>query len=663
MPAVSSPLTTTQPYIPVLSAAQRTRVPGMSQHFATLADLVAAVTAERANIAQGLPIWFNGTRITVSAEPGIVRTWKLDAAGADDAAKAAASHARTVTIRSGLDLLLAGDSNAVLLGAPSGGANGDICVDWASNLVSLKSGGNWASLQAIQQNTSADAYQIVGQNYAHQALQSGGTAQSSVVTFTFPENTQSVKAFFAATAVDQKWRMAIECPIGATPISASVNGSLEWTVEANSDGVIADIKGLSIKAGTAALIHTFTQAVSGNIRVSEAQLLSGESSSSITDTTDYTRTAGQIPGGATGRTDGPANVLTVRPTWIAARRGGKRSIMGAGDSIQRGIGIPGIVSAPALNQRMANWFAKSLIAVGHQNWVNYSVSNELITSMFDGNTTTGAHTWSWKGKNATWPFADVVFSNLSTNDFASKSGVQICTAIHDLAKYLFSLGKELIPVTNLPRTATTGNLWQASTQVVQFDTLRAFVNGWMRGGFQLDGAGIPVVSGGTPSPYIRRFFDAAAAVEVNASNVKTLGGGRWICKSAPTYSGLTIASATGTIAGTYTPTVTGATLPVYNGSSFGVHGMVAVMTSGAASGQSALIMTGNQANTVPMYGTGNGSPTGVTTIAGLSTTPAVGDTLDIWEVSCNDGLHPMVWGHSLISDDFVPWLLSNGLAS
>ena len=149
MPAVSSPITTTQPYIPAISAAQRTRIPGVPQHFATVADLVTAVTQERANIAAGLPLWLDGTRIFVATEPGVSRLWSLDTAGADDAAKAAASHARAVVLGQGASVTLAGDANVVLaqLGAPSSGtgANGDCSLDWVGNVLYTKAAGAWTA--------------------------------------------------------------------------------------------------------------------------------------------------------------------------------------------------------------------------------------------------------------------------------------------------------------------------------------------------------------------------------------------------------------------------------------------------------------------------------------------------------------------------------------
>ena len=153
MPSFSSPAQTTQPYIPVIPAAQRMKIPGMAQHFATLADLVTAVAAERTNIAAGLPLWMDGTRLTVTTEIGVYRTWKLDSAGADDAAKAAASHGRAVTLRSGVTITLTADTSAVLatVGEPASasGANGDLAFDSGSGLYYTKAAGAWGAAGAV----------------------------------------------------------------------------------------------------------------------------------------------------------------------------------------------------------------------------------------------------------------------------------------------------------------------------------------------------------------------------------------------------------------------------------------------------------------------------------------------------------------------------------
>src|SRR4028118_1070349 len=111
MPNFSSPAGTTQDYIPLLPASQLGKAAGFSLHFPTIADLVAAVTKERANVSGSSPLWKQRQPFTVGTEPRILRTWSVSG-----------NHARTVTIGFA-EFVLAGDSNTVLTatGIPANG--------------------------------------------------------------------------------------------------------------------------------------------------------------------------------------------------------------------------------------------------------------------------------------------------------------------------------------------------------------------------------------------------------------------------------------------------------------------------------------------------------------------------------------------------------------
>jgi hypothetical protein len=104
--------------------------------------LTSIVTTERANIAGGGGLIANMQPIFVAAEPGIYRSWSVSA-----------QHARAVTLRPGLVVTLAGDSNSVLFasGQPSAGtgSNGDISVDWAENTYYTKAAGVWSSTGVV----------------------------------------------------------------------------------------------------------------------------------------------------------------------------------------------------------------------------------------------------------------------------------------------------------------------------------------------------------------------------------------------------------------------------------------------------------------------------------------------------------------------------------
>ena len=157
MPLVSSPLGTTQPYIPAVAAAELPKFAGLHMHFATLAALVTAVgtvspaAGERGNIQGGTPVWENGQPFTCGDEPPSVhRVWLK---GAD----AASSHARTVVLPNGKSVVLAGDAGRVIstAGAPASGVgtNGDIAIDVAAGSYYLKAAGAWGA--AIQIFTAA----------------------------------------------------------------------------------------------------------------------------------------------------------------------------------------------------------------------------------------------------------------------------------------------------------------------------------------------------------------------------------------------------------------------------------------------------------------------------------------------------------------------------
>lgn len=175
--ALPSGLTTNQPFIPLADKGGINRIPGVSLHLPDLTSVTAAsaayltangvsgfastgaaqdglftaVAVEKVNISLGFPVWVSGQHLRNPSETGVTRTWVLGTGGTD-AANAAASHAKTVTIRPGLLLVLLADTNVVLFGtdipAPGLGANGDAYVDFAGNYYS-KSAGAWTSLGVV----------------------------------------------------------------------------------------------------------------------------------------------------------------------------------------------------------------------------------------------------------------------------------------------------------------------------------------------------------------------------------------------------------------------------------------------------------------------------------------------------------------------------------
>ena len=141
MPNLSSSLGTNNDAIPAVNATQIGKFAGLHKVFPTLVALNLAVVAERGNITATTNMWVTGESMSVAAEPTAVeRSWFVGGS-------AAASHARTVLLPSGLSVILAADTNTVLVttGVPAGGtgADGDIAIDVASNLYYLKASGAW----------------------------------------------------------------------------------------------------------------------------------------------------------------------------------------------------------------------------------------------------------------------------------------------------------------------------------------------------------------------------------------------------------------------------------------------------------------------------------------------------------------------------------------
>ena len=141
MPNFQSALSTTQPYIPAIRRAHLGRYVGLMCVYESVTALNDAVVIERLNIDAAAGLWIDGEVLVVANEflaGRICRTW--DVAG---------EHARTLQLRPGLEITLAGDTNAVLFaaGLPDNGtgSDGDVSVDWAGNAYYTKAAGAWSS--------------------------------------------------------------------------------------------------------------------------------------------------------------------------------------------------------------------------------------------------------------------------------------------------------------------------------------------------------------------------------------------------------------------------------------------------------------------------------------------------------------------------------------
>ena len=132
MPQLSSPLSTPAG-MPLVNAAHIAKAAGLYMHFATVADLHAAVAAEGSS-------WPDGQRAVASqeADSGAVRVYRSGPA-----------HARTVQLGP-YRAVLGAESNIVRAsaGAPASGvgSNGDLSVDTVTGIVYAKASGAWSVL-------------------------------------------------------------------------------------------------------------------------------------------------------------------------------------------------------------------------------------------------------------------------------------------------------------------------------------------------------------------------------------------------------------------------------------------------------------------------------------------------------------------------------------
>ncbi|PZP90668.1 MAG: hypothetical protein DI587_38025 [Variovorax paradoxus] len=149
MPKFSTPAGTTQRYIPGVDRASPDSIPGTKKIYADRAAFLQGIADERACIAMGLPVWYDGIDVQVLSEPPAVkRLWTLATGAGSPANNAAASHGRTVVIAF-KKFTLASDDNRVhaSTGAPDSGLgdNGDLCLDDAAGVVYRKATGAWSA--------------------------------------------------------------------------------------------------------------------------------------------------------------------------------------------------------------------------------------------------------------------------------------------------------------------------------------------------------------------------------------------------------------------------------------------------------------------------------------------------------------------------------------
>lgn len=342
---------------------------------------------------------------------------------------------------------------------------------------------------------------------------------------------------------------------------------------------------------------------------------------------------------------GPIAGTPTTPIAILADDVGAESILTLGDSIGAG---QGFVETGPVNRQENNFIDLQMRA---RNVHSANMSTNGGTSvMFTDTRASGAVRTRLKMMQ----YATIVLNEMGINDAGNTTTWQEMAVAHlRLARMAYEYGCRYWLTTLPPYVVSTDNcLTIASQTVTAREGRRQSYNQWVYGGCQVDGTGAPVISGGTPSPYIDGMVDRAAVLEVNAANVLTRYGGYMRVPTAPVYSGLV---ATGTPTTTSLP-YSGATIPANT-----MPGYVIKVTSGARAGQVAVV-AGGTSNPVSLYADGSTAQSGVA-VVGLSGALAAGDTFDIYHPFSNEGLHYTKLGHSIQSTGaYGPFLDAKGIA-
>jgi hypothetical protein len=153
VPKFTTPTGSTQRYISALDRNAPDSIPGTKKVYADRATFLQAVADERACIAMGLPVWYDGIDLQIRSEPpSVKRLWTLSTSEGSPAANAAASHGRTAVIGV-FSKVLQADSSCIhaTSGAPSSsvGDDGDLALDAVAGIVYEKTTGAWSVLGSM----------------------------------------------------------------------------------------------------------------------------------------------------------------------------------------------------------------------------------------------------------------------------------------------------------------------------------------------------------------------------------------------------------------------------------------------------------------------------------------------------------------------------------
>lgn len=462
--------------------------------------------------------------------------------------------------------------------------------------------------------------------------------------------------YYKITVIDNGLESYPSSEVTATPASTTLSVTLSWTAPLQGDKIriYAGATGAETfldeipATATSYIDNGYRAAVGGatcptanyTYQYSNYVLQTGESCNYNNQMQDLTQSTGAL---SVSATSAPIYGINVRPALLVGDDFATPSVVGIGDSIMSHVGVfqnQGYVGNPFY---AANWFNKALIAA-KINCLNAGMPTDQIAFLMGS-----VH--NARARLSALRYARHVVSEYGTNDVYTGGAAWTAVAANQiaLATMLVAGGHKFWLTTLLPRTTSAGGGFLTiadQTTSGTYESVRQNYNTWVRNGCQMNGA-TPVLTGGTPSPYVSGFFELAGAVEVNASGVLTLNGGYWNTPSAAT------------ITGTFT---TGSTTTALNTTGLTIHqndGKTLKVTSGAAAGQCALIQQNTSATAVTCYASAAQSETGVTVFAGLSIAPASGDAYQIWDVPTVDGVHPSLSGHATIAAAFQTWASAN----
>lgn len=408
------------------------------------------------------------------------------------------------------------------------------------------------------------------------------------------------------------------------------NGGSLW-IEVPCFGLVySDPIPFNMVKGTQFWVRTGIQVPGSGYLIPQGSALQGGSGAGGVNNGDGASTSGNfvlgssVIGANTGNGAGPVAILGQVPTPLATA--------GAiGDSICQGLEDGGYA------QNAGGWLRRGLEG---QLGLNYafpvtpsvpyvlcSKPGETLAQFVNAIQTSPGTGHQIRAQIAN--LASTIISEYGTNDIAIGTTLATMQTLQlTLANFFLGLGKYFVGCTILPRvTSTDGYVTTANQTPIASESVRNAYNTWLRD---------PSANGfvqQTAVPAKAAIFDAAAAIEVNASNVLTLNGSFWMIApngGTPIVSG-TLTAATQTAVSDTTKTWTtdqwrGYVVRMINGN--GINTNQSIYRTIAASSQLGVIS----------YGAGN--------------IPSIGDSYIIFQTYTSEGTHPTSIGYQLIAQSF-----------